>query len=154
LPGATPAAQAILLEPPPRDRAAFIDRALRVYRVLGSPGFPRDEDRIVRMAGTAFDRCFYPVGFARQLVCVLASGSRKKKLAGVHCPTVVLHGADDPLVPVACGKDTAASIPGAELVVIEGLGHELAPGAWPRIADVIARNAARAESTIKAEVAR
>jgi pimeloyl-ACP methyl ester carboxylesterase len=154
LPGPTPAAQAILLEPPPRDRAAFIDRALRVYRVIGSPGFPRDEDRIARIAGMAFDRSFYPVGFARQLVCVLASGSRKKKLAAVHCPTVVLHGADDPLVPVACAKDTAASIPGAELVIIEGLGHELAPGAWPRIIDVLARNAARANATASQEVAR
>jgi pimeloyl-ACP methyl ester carboxylesterase len=154
LPGATPAAQAILLEPPPRDRAAFIDRALRVYRVIGSPGFPRDEERIARIAGMVFDRSFYPLGFAQQLVCVLASGSRKKKLAGVRCPTVVLHGAEDPLVPVACGKDTAASIPGAELVVIEGLGHELAPAAWPRIIDVLARNAARTDATASQEVAR
>src|SRR5262249_39908051 len=144
LPGPTPAAQAILVEPPPRDRASFIDRSLRVYRTIGSPGFPRDEDRIARRAGEAFDRCFYPVGFARQLVAVLASGGRKSALAAVRCPTVVLHGADDPRVPLACARDTAESVSGAELVVIEGMGHELAPAAWPRIVEALARNANRA----------
>ena len=144
LPGPTPEAQAILLERPPVDRETFIDRSRRVYRVIGSPGFPRDEERIARLAGQAFDRCFYPIGFARQLVCVLASGSRKKKNAAVRCPTLVLHGAADPLVPLACGKDTADSIPGAEFVVIEGLGHELPPPAWDRIIDTLVRNTARA----------
>jgi pimeloyl-ACP methyl ester carboxylesterase len=153
LPGATPEAQAILLERPPVDRATYVDRALRVYRVIGSPGFPRDEARIQRIAELAFDRCFYPVGFARQLVCVLASGGRKKKLAGVRCPTLVLHGGADPLVPIACGKDTADSISGAEFVVIEGMGHELPPGAWARIIDALERNARRAESSATQEVA-
>lgn len=151
LPGPTPEAQAILLERPPVDRDSFIDRARRVYRVIGSPGFPRDEDRIVRLAGQAFDRCFYPIGFARQLVCVLASGSRKKKIAAVRCPTLVLHGGADPLVPIACGKDTADAIPGAEFVVIEGMGHELPPGAWERIIDALERNTRRAQSSATQE---
>ncbi len=78
---------------------------------------------------------------ARQLVAILANGNRKPKLGSIKVPTLVIHGGDDPLVPVEGGKETAESIPGAELVIIEGMGHSLPPEAWPQIVDAIAKNA-------------
>ena len=141
LPGPTPEATAVLLEPPPRDRAAYIDRTLRVYRVIGSRGFPFDEPWICERAARSFDRSFYPVGFARQLVAIWAAGGRRAALGGVRVPTAVVHGREDPLIPLPCGLDTAAAIAGARLTVIDGMGHDLPRGAWPQIVEAIATNA-------------
>jgi pimeloyl-ACP methyl ester carboxylesterase len=85
---------------------------------------------------------FDPRGGQRQFLAVMASGSRKAVLARVTAPTLVIHGADDPLVPLAAGEDTAASIPGARLVVLPRMGHSLPVGTWPRIIDEIAAIAA------------
>jgi pimeloyl-ACP methyl ester carboxylesterase len=130
-------AREVLLSPAPRDREQVIERAVRIFRAIGSPGFPFDEERIRGHAAHSFDRAFNPAGAARQLTAVVASGSRKRALASLRVPTLVIHGSDDPLFPVTCGVDTAELIPGAKLVVIEGMGHDLPRQAWPCIVGAI-----------------
>jgi pimeloyl-ACP methyl ester carboxylesterase len=137
LPTATPDAAAVLFQPAPPDREGNIERAVRVFRTIGSPGFPFDEGRVRTRAARAYDRCFHPAGVARQMIAIVASGSRRDALRALRVPTLVVHGADDPLVPLACGLDTAESIPGAELLIIEGMGHSLPPATWPRLVDTI-----------------
>jgi len=137
LPQAKPEAMAVLLTPPPPDRDANIERAVQVFRTIGSPGFPFDEARIRNRAALSFDRGYYPAGVVRQLVAILASGTRCERLRGVTVPTVVIHGKDDPLVPVEGGMDTAASIPGARLELIDGMGHDMPTPVWPRLVDAI-----------------
>jgi pimeloyl-ACP methyl ester carboxylesterase len=145
LPGATPPAAVALLTPVPADREGNVARALQVFRAIGSPGFPFDEARVRERAARAYDRCFHPAGSARQLVAILAADGRREALRTLRVPTLVIHGADDPLVPLACGVDTAEAIPGAERLIIEGMGHDLPRAVWPRIVDAIAELTARAE---------
>jgi len=133
-----------LLTPPPATREAALEWAQTLWRMIGSPGFEPDTDWIRDVAGRAWDRGHNPLGTGRQLLAIAASGDRTAKLAAVDVPAVVIHGADDPLVQLSGGRATAAAIPGAELVVIDGMGHDLPRGAWPRIVEAIAANAARA----------
>jgi pimeloyl-ACP methyl ester carboxylesterase len=144
LPQASPEALGVLLAPTVSGRQENIDRAVHVFRVIGSPGFPFDEAMIRDVAGRSFDRGFHPEGVARQMVAILASGSRKEKLGSVKVPTVVIHGKADCLVPYEGGVDTAAAIPGAKLVGIEGMGHDMPRGVWPTLLDEICAVAARA----------
>jgi pimeloyl-ACP methyl ester carboxylesterase len=146
LPPAQPEAMAVLTQPPPSDRAGSLDAAVHTWRTIGSPGFPFDEAKIRARAGRLYDRSFYPQGTARQLAAILAHGSRVEKLRSVKAPTLVIHGAADPLVPLAAGEDTARSIPGAELLVIEGMGHDLPEGAWPQLVGAISEHTAKAEA--------
>jgi pimeloyl-ACP methyl ester carboxylesterase len=139
LPPAKPAAMTALLTPPPSDRQGNIERTVQVFRTIGSPGFPFEEERFRARAARAYDRSFHPAGAMRQMVAILASGSRKEALKSVKVPTLVIHGRDDPLVPLAAGQDTADSIPEAELLVIAGMGHDLPRPVWPRIIDAISR---------------
>ena len=97
----------------------------KVSRVIGSPGFPRDEQDIRDRAGRAWDRGVNPAGFARQLAAIYASGDRTEALRSLDVPTLVVHGEDDPLVPPSGGRATAAAIPGAELWIVPGMGHDL-----------------------------
>ncbi len=145
LPPARPEAISALLTPPPPTREGNIERGLAVFRVIGSPGFPFDEDRVRDLAGRAFDRGFHPEGVIRQLTAILASGSRRERLATWRRPTLVIHGKDDPLVPLEGGLDTAEAIPGARLDVIEGMGHDMPREIWARIVDGFC-NLARAEA--------
>ena len=145
LPPAKPEAMAVLLSPPPSTRDAAIEQGVRTWRTIGSSGFPFDEANVRKRTALAYDRCFHPTGTARQLAAILAHGSRRARLAHVKIPTLVIHGEADPLVPVEGGRDTAASIPGAELLLIEGMGHDLPAGAWPRIVGAIAALTERAE---------
>jgi len=144
LPPARPEAAAVLLLPAPADRAGNVERAVHIFRTIGSPGFPFDEARVRDLAGRSYDRCFSPAGAARQLVAILASGSRREALAAVTIPTLVIHGRDDPLIPLEAGLDTARAVPGAELLVIDGMGHDLPRGAWPEIVERIGALTARA----------
>ena len=144
LPPARPEAAAVLLLPAPTDRAGNIARAVHVFRTIGSPGFPFDEARVRELAARSFDRCFHPAGAARQLVAILASGSRKEALAAVAVPTLVIHGRDDPLIPVEAGLATARAVRGAELLVVDGMGHDLPRAVWPSIVDRISALTARA----------
>ena len=136
----------MLLRPAPSERAAYIEHAVRAARVIGSPGFPFDPERIRRRAAAGYDRCHYPAGAARQLAAIVASGDRTAALRSVRAPTVVIHGREDPLVPLAGGLATAAAIPGARLLVINGMGHDLPAPVWPQVVDAIAENARRALS--------
>ena len=138
VPPATPEAMTALLTPSPSDRAEFIDHIVKTFRIVGSPGFELDEASLRDRVGRAFDRSYDPSGVARQLVAVLADGDRRERLGSVRVPTLVIHGKNDPLVPVEGGIDTANAVPGARLVVIEGMGHDLPRGAWPQIVDAIA----------------
>jgi pimeloyl-ACP methyl ester carboxylesterase len=138
VPPATPEAMTALLTPSPPDRAEFIDHMVKTFRIVGSTGFEFDEAGFRDRVGQAFDRSYDPSGVARQLVAVLADGDRKQRLRSVRVPTMVIHGKSDPLVPVEGGIDTADAVPGARLVVIEGMGHDLPRGAWRQIVDAIA----------------
>ena len=146
LPPGKPEAMEVLVEKSPTDRDAVIDRAVKVSKIIGSPGFPFDEALIREKAALNFDRSFYPQGQARQLIAVMASGSRKKYLNNVSARTLVIHGSEDPLVPVEGGKDTAESIPGAELLIIDGMGHDLPRGAWPQLINAISNHTQKANA--------
>ena len=145
---ARPEAISVLLTPAPTDRDGYIDFHIKAFKAIGSPGFPFDEEFLRWRAGATYDRSMYPDGFKRQLLAVIASGDRTKALGQVSAPTVVIHGSDDPLITVSGGEATARAIPGAKLVVIAGMGHDLPKGAWQQIIDVIAANAERAKTVV------
>ena len=113
--------------------------------MIGSPGFDRDEDDLRDLAGRSYDRGRNPAGSGRQLAAIIASGDRTERLRSISAPTVVVHGTKDRLVSPSGGRATAKAIPGARLVRIEGMGHDLPRGAWPQIIGAITENAARAE---------
>lgn len=137
LPPADPGAMAVLTQPAPQEPDAYAQHAVKVWRTIGSPGFEFDEDGVRERARLAFERGISPKGFSRQLAAILAHGNRKPALTAVTTPTTIIHGKADRLVPVTGGIDTADAIEGAELVLIEGMGHDLPEGVWTRIADEI-----------------
>jgi pimeloyl-ACP methyl ester carboxylesterase len=139
----TPEAIELLMKPPPTGRDEVITREVETARVLGSPGFPFDEERTRRRAAASFDRSFYPAGVARHVGAVVGAADRTERLANLDVPTVVIHGTADPLVTPSGGEATAKAIPGAELIMIDGMGHELPPGVWPRVVDAVVANASR-----------
>ena len=141
----------VLLGRPPQERSAFIDHVLKVYKVIGSPGFDRGEEDLRRIAALSYDRGRNPAGSGRQLAAIIASGNRTGRLSSVTAPTVVIHGTADRLVNPSGGRATARAIPGARLVEIEGMGHDLPRGAWPRMIEAIAGNAARAGQSAEGE---
>lgn len=143
LPPARPEAMALLMTPMPSERAALIERQVQASRAIGSPAYPSDEAELRALAERTIERGVNPPGFARQLVAILASGSRRDALSAVRAPTLVIHGEDDPLVPVEGGRDTAAAVPGATLLEVPGMGHDLPRALWPTMVDAIARHAAR-----------
>lgn len=140
---ATPEASAALMTPAPASREEALDRAVTVARVIGSSGFPFDEARIRAKAGEAFDRAVRPDGFPRQFAAIMSSGDRTEALRKVDLPFLVIHGAADPLVGPSGGEATAKAVPGARLLMIECMGHDLPPGAWSTITDAIVENATR-----------
>lgn len=142
LPPPTPAAMGVLLKPPVTTLDGYIRSYVETWKVLRAGSFPDDEALDRERAEAVFARGLNPPGVARQLAAILASGSRKAALRSVRVPTLVLHGDADPLVPLACGVDTAESIPGARLVVIPGMGHALPISFWKRIVEEIATHAA------------
>jgi pimeloyl-ACP methyl ester carboxylesterase len=142
--GASEAAQGVLYAPPAQDRDGAIQRQLETSRVIGSPGFPFDEEAIRARAGLAFDRAHDPAGVARQMAAIVTSPDRTADLGRVSVPTLVIHGSDDALVNVSGGRATAAAVPGAELVILEGMGHDLPRPLWPELTERIAAHVARA----------
>ncbi len=137
-----------LLSPPATSRQEAVERAVSIFRVIGSPGFELDEADLRERAGLAYDRADDPLGVARQMLAIIASGDRTARLRSVHVPTLVLHGADDPLVDVSGGRATADAIPDAELIIFDGMGHDLPRALWPamtaRIGDVVQHAEAQA----------
>jgi pimeloyl-ACP methyl ester carboxylesterase len=132
--------------PRPVTRDEVIEQALRASRAVGSPGYPRDEIETAARAGRAYDRAYDPIGVARQAVATVASGDRTDRLRNVNIPTLVIHGLADRMCDVSGGRATAEAIPGAELVLIEGMGHDLPPGLRPQLAARIAEFVWRVEN--------
>lgn len=144
LPGPEPKAMARLGRRYPTDRAGYVREYLTTWSVLTGGHFPFDAERTARQGAEAYDRGPNPAGVARQLMAIAASGNRTRGLRALRVPTLVIHGSADPLVPAAGGRDTAAAIPGAQLLLIEGMGHSFPREVWPTIIDAIARHAAGA----------
>jgi pimeloyl-ACP methyl ester carboxylesterase len=140
MPESTPEARAALLSPAGQDLNGVLERAVQIARSIGSPDYPAPEEEIRRRAQADFERSFYPVGVARQMAAVAASGNRRPALAAVQVPTLVLHGEADPLVPFACGVDTHEAIPGSRLHAFPGMGHDLPEPLWPQIVDLISEH--------------
>jgi pimeloyl-ACP methyl ester carboxylesterase len=134
----------------PSSREDMVQKTLDVFRAVGSPGFPADPAAIAERAGRAYDRAFDPAGMARQAVAVLASGDRSARLRQVDVPALVVHGAQDRMCNVSGGRATAAAIPGAELVVFEGMGHDLPRPLWPELAAKIVETVRRGEARRRA----
>ena len=140
-PPPTREAAAVLMAPPPATKEEYFARYAQTWKVLRAGSFPEDEARDRSRAELNFERGLNPAGVGRQLRAILASGSRKQRLASVKAPTLVIHGTVDPLVRPAAGMDTAASIPGAKLMLVEGMGHALPIRFWPQIIDAIDKHA-------------
>lgn len=143
LPSPTRAALRVLMRPAARDRDESIAATVALFRAIGSPRY-LDESRLRERAAEAYDRSRYRLGTARQLDAILCSGPRGASLRALRIPTTVVHGALDPLLPVAHGRFTAERIPGAELRVIDDLGHDLPDEHWDTFADAIGRSVERA----------
>jgi pimeloyl-ACP methyl ester carboxylesterase len=137
---ATKEAIAALTRPRLGSREEIIAGGIAMSRVIGSPGYPAAEEELHRRAAAKFDRSFRPAGTQRQYAAILASPDRTAALASVTVPTLVIHGEDDPLVGVSGGRATAAAVPGATLLVIPGMGHDLPQAVWPTVIDAITRN--------------
>lgn len=145
LPPPTPEAIGVLMaRPQGGDIDSLVEFGVKTARVIGSPAYPAEEAALRARVRRDVERSVYPAGFARQMAAIYANGDRRSRLAKVGAPTLVIHGTADPLVPVEGGRDTAASISGAELIEIEGMGHDLPVPLVDRIADAIAGVARRA----------
>jgi pimeloyl-ACP methyl ester carboxylesterase len=134
-------ASALLMAPPPATKEEYFERFAQTWKVLRVGSFPEDEALDRSRAERTYERGLNPAGVGRQLRAILASGSRKERLASVKVPTLVIHGTVDPLVRPEGGKFTAAAIPGAKLLMIEGMGHALPIPMWPQIIDAIDKHA-------------
>jgi pimeloyl-ACP methyl ester carboxylesterase len=134
-----------LLRRPKSGKEQFVERIVNVFELIGSPGYPTDHEWLRGMAALSFERGADEASTARQLAAILASGNRTAELRRVTAPMLVIHGKSDRLVRPSGGRATARAIPGARLLPIDGMGHDLPRGAWPRIIDAIVENAARAE---------
>lgn len=135
-----------LIAPPPAEREAFIDYSERLWRVIGSPALVGPE-RARKTAGLVFDRGIHPAGFVRQFAAVIVDGNRRDALTEVRVPSLVVHGTADPLIPVEGGRDTAEAIPGASLLELPEMGHDLPGPLWETIAEAIGATARRAKSS-------
>ncbi|HEU4739936.1 MAG TPA: alpha/beta hydrolase [Solirubrobacterales bacterium] len=134
----------LMLGKPPREREAAIERVIKTFKTIGSPGYPFEEERVREIAGLSFDRGHSEAGIARQLHAITASGDRTPGLRKLDLPALVIHGKNDILVNPSGGRATAKAIPGARLHMVEGMGHDLPRALWPTFVEEIAANAARA----------
>lgn len=146
LPPPTPAAAAALFAPLPRvrDRDSIVADSNARFATLESPDFPTPRGQLQKMFENEFDRNFDPRGVGRQLAAIIANGDRRALLQTIRAPSVVLHGAADQLIPPACGEDVATNIPGAELRIIAGMGHDFPVALSAQFADAICAAAGRA----------
>ena len=142
----TAEAMATFVQPPATTRQEAIERGVADRRVITGPGFDFDERDAREVAARSYDRCYCPEGRVRQGLAIRSAPSRRAALERLTIPVAVIHGSADPLIPVENGRRTAAAVPGAELVIIDGMGHDLPRGAWERIVDAITANARRANT--------
>jgi pimeloyl-ACP methyl ester carboxylesterase len=146
----TPEAAELLIRQPGPTREERIELGLISRELLAGKDNPFDHAEERRRIERAYDRMYYPDGFGRQLVAILAAESRTTRLGGVEMPALVVHGQDDPLIPVENGRIVAAAIPGARLLELEGMGHNLPVRYWPVVADAIAETARAATPRLSA----
>lgn len=132
---------------PLEDEAGFLEHSLAFARRIASPGYPFDEDAQRALILEETRRAYDPTGFGRQIAAIAAAGDLRPLLAKITAPSLIVHGTDDLLVPVACGKDTASSINGSELMLIDGMGHDLPSSLYEKVAEGIDRVARRAINT-------
>jgi pimeloyl-ACP methyl ester carboxylesterase len=143
----------LLLGNPPREREAAIERVVKTFKVIGSPGYPFEEERIREIAALSFDRGHSEAGIARQLHAITASGDRTAALRKLELPAAVIHGKNDLLVNPSGGRATAKAIPGARLKLIDGMGHDMPRALYPTFVEEIVCNAARAPESATVSVA-
>jgi pimeloyl-ACP methyl ester carboxylesterase len=139
LPQGKPETIAAVLAPAPAEREAYVEHMMNVWRRIWSPGFPFEEKRARTFIEKSYDRSYYPQGMARQNMAIIAGGDRRPSLSTIAVPTLVIHGSDDPLIPVEGGKDTAYVISGARLLIINGMGHDMPKGVWAEIVEAISQ---------------
>ena len=140
----------VFLQRPAKTKEDYQERIVKLFKLVGSPGFERDDDELRELAAVSWERGIDPAGFARQLGAILASGHRARDLEQIEAPTLVIHGENDRLVRPSGGKATARAIPNARLELIDGMGHDLPRGVWPRILDGIEATAKRARTAVAA----
>ncbi|PKQ08271.1 MAG: alpha/beta hydrolase [Alphaproteobacteria bacterium HGW-Alphaproteobacteria-11] len=152
LPQGTPEAMGALLAPAPApdDIEAIVQRGIHTWKTIGSPGYPTDDAQLRQWVMRDAKRSFYPEGVTRQFAAIVSNGDRRPKLKNIKAPTVVLHGADDPLVRPDGARDTAANIAGAELRLIPGMGHDFPLALVPTFADAVEAAAKRASGVSRA----
>jgi pimeloyl-ACP methyl ester carboxylesterase len=143
----------VFVRRPADNREGAIESTVSTFRLIGSPGFPFEEDELRRLAQLSYERGYNPAGTARQLAAILAAGDRTPKLRRIVAPTVVIHGTRDRMIRPSGGRETAKAIAGARLVEIDGMGHDLPPGVWDRIIDAIVANAERADASSRSAAA-
>jgi pimeloyl-ACP methyl ester carboxylesterase len=137
-------AASVLVASMPSDRAGFVEQAVVNAKAISSgTAFPFDAEAVRRGAARNYDRAHHPKGVGRQFAAILAAGDRTQALSAIRVPTLVVHGEEDQIIGVSGGEATAAAIPGARLLRVPGLGHELPPGLWPALADALVQNADR-----------
>jgi pimeloyl-ACP methyl ester carboxylesterase len=142
----TEEAASVLVAPMPSDREGFIEQAVVNAKAIGAgTAFPFDAEAVRQGAARSYDRAYHPKGTGRQFAAILAAGDRTRALGQIRVPAVVLHGEEDQVIGVSGGEATAAAIPGARLLRVPGLGHELPPGVWPTLADALVETANRAD---------
>jgi pimeloyl-ACP methyl ester carboxylesterase len=141
----SPRVYSIFLRRAPRGREAFIEYAARMFAKIGSRGLPQDSAGVREIAAVSYDRDHDRAAPGRQLAAIIASGDRTAELRGITAPTLVIHGTADPLMTPSGGRATARAIPGAKLMWIEGMGHDLPRAAWPELIDAIAEHTTRAD---------
>jgi pimeloyl-ACP methyl ester carboxylesterase len=139
-------AASVLVSSMPSDREGFIEQSVvNAKAISAGTAFPFDAEAVRRGAARSYDRAFHPKGTGRQFAAILAAGDRTGALGRVGVPTLVVHGEEDQVIGVSGGEAAAAAIPGARLLRVPGLGHELPPGFWPALADALVENANRAD---------
>jgi pimeloyl-ACP methyl ester carboxylesterase len=134
-----------LLRRAPEEREAFIEYNTRVFEAIGSRGLPFDRERVRAMVARSYDRGRDPAGPGRQLGAIIASGDRSAELRKIRVPTLVIHGSKDRMVAKSGGVATARAIPGARLMIVDGMGHDLPEAAWPQLVEAIAAHARAAD---------
>lgn len=133
----------VLSRPDTSDPAVMFEHTVKTLKLLGSPAYPRTDEELRALITASQARSFYPPGFARQMAAIIANGSRVEQLKTIKRPTLVIHGDEDPLVPVACGVDTAKHIRDARLEILKGMGHDIPPPLVDTITSLIADHARR-----------
>jgi pimeloyl-ACP methyl ester carboxylesterase len=151
LPAATPEVMTMLSRCPPHpsvDEAGFLAHSISFSRMIASPAHPFDEAAQQNQILAAVRRAYNPAGFGRQIAAIAATGDLRSRLGAITVPTLVIHGSDDPLIPLTSGEDVAANIPNADLLIIEGMGHELPPPLYDTVASAIIHNVRRASTCL------